>query len=366
MKRLLNAGVLVCLVVLIAPPAHAEDEITYLDRAGKEARLSGTIQSESPGQILIKPTVGSALKTVPARAVVDVAYNMPLAQKQAYRSAVRLEGTSERAAKEEDRRRDLAAAIKAYEDLRDRLSEERARRQAEFKVARLQARRAEDDPATADAAIASLTRFMNQYPKSWQLTRCADLLAGLQESREDWAGAQRTYEGLAAVPDLPPEVRQEVELKVVHTLTAARRYADAEKRIEELSRTTPPDGIQAARLQIALAECQAAAGKAEPAAALLEALINRTGDPDVKALAYNALGDCHRLANKPKDALWDYLWVDVIYHQNREEHARALYHIAKLFAELKDDARAKQYRERLEKDRQFSGLKYQKQLAAGK
>jgi hypothetical protein len=55
----------------------------------------------------------------------------------------------------------------------------------------------------------------------------------------------------------------------------------------------------------------------------------------------------------------------VIYHQNRQEHARALYHIAKLFQDLKDEKRAKEYRAKLEAPK-FAGLEYQKMLVNDK
>jgi hypothetical protein len=70
----------------------------------------------------------------------------------------------------------------------------------------------------------------------------------------------------------------------------------------------------------------------------------------LKALAYNALGDCYRLNNRPREALWPYLWVDVIYHQDRQEHLKAMADLAKLFAEQGDTARAKEYRDKLKRE----------------
>ena len=80
---------------------------------------------------------------------------------------------------------------------------------------------------------------------------------------------------------------------------------------------------------------------------------------------YNTLGFCHAQAKRSKDAVWDYLWVDVIYDQNRQEHARALYHLAKLFAERKDDKKAQQFKVKL-LDKQFAGIEYQKMITSEK
>src|SRR2546422_1023158 len=87
------------------------------------------------------------------------------------------------------------------------------------------------------------------------------------------------------------------------------------------------------------ASSRSTAGKLDEAVRQLEALIAKTADAELKGLAYNALGDIYRANSRPKDALWDYLWVDVIYHQDKREHARAMEQLAKLFDELGDKAR---------------------------
>ena len=84
--------------------------------------------------------------------------------------------------------------------------------------------------------------------------------------------------------------------------------------------------------------------------AQLEAIISKTTDKKLLGLAYNALGDCYRLNNRNKDALWPYLWVDVIYHQDRQEHQKAMEQLARLFDEQGDKTRARQYRERLKRE----------------
>jgi len=51
-----------------------------------------------------------------------------------------------------------------------------------------------------------------------------------------------------------------------------------------------------------------------------------------------------------RDAMWDYLWVDVIYNQDREATARALYHLIGVFIALGDKDKADQTRDRLKKE----------------
>jgi len=58
--------------------------------------------------------------------------------------------------------------------------------------------------------------------------------------------------------------------------------------------------------------------------------------------------------------------VDVIYHQNREEHAKALYYLYKVSKEMKDDTRANQFLDVLEQDKDLAGTEYQRLGAAEK
>ena len=67
-------------------------------------------------------------------------------------------------------------------------------------------------------------------------------------------------------------------------------------------------------------------------------------------MAYNALGDCLRAANRPKDALLAYLHTDLLYSKDRQEHPRALFQIEKLFRLLKQDGRANEYAQRLRQE----------------
>ena len=66
-----------------------------------------------------------------------------------------------------------------------------------------------------------------------------------------------------------------------------------------------------------------------------------------------------REANRPKDALIAYLHTDMLYAKNKEEHARALYNLSKLFDSVRGDAqRAKECLDRL-KDKSLDGTEYQ-------
>jgi hypothetical protein len=70
-------------------------------------------------------------------------------------------------------------------------------------------------------------------------------------------------------------------------------------------------------------------------------------DAAARSATYNTLGDCLRAANCPKDALLAYLHTDLLFRKDRQEHSRALFQIEKLFRQLKQEARADAFAERL-------------------
>ena len=54
-------------------------------------------------------------------------------------------------------------------------------------------------------------------------------------------------------------------------------------------------------------------------------IIKDTNDKGLKAMAYNAMGKNLYEVGQLKEARWPFLWVDTIYNQDKEEHAKALF-----------------------------------------
>jgi len=322
-----------------APAARGQDEIRYRDPAAKKDGVAiGTIQEETPAGIVYKPVAGAANKDIPAGDIVDVNYEVPGALTLEYRHA------------RADERRNPAEALKDYQELLPKLVGERyvrASRHIQFKIAMNLARLAEEDPARISAAIDALEKFMKEQPGAWQLLHCARALSRLKLQNGDSAGARRTFEELATIPGISNEIKQEAELMAVESLISGKQIAEAQKRLQALSASVSADSAQAVRVRIELAHCLGASGKMEEAAKQLEGLVSQTEDKSIKAHAYNVLGDCYQRNARDKDAMWAYLWVDVIYHQDRQEHARAMEQLAKIFEERGEKDRAKLYRDKL-------------------
>ena len=59
------------------------------------------------------------------------------------------------------------------------------------------------------------------------------------------------------------------------------------------------------------------------------------------------LGQCCRDNGEPRDAMWAFLYVDVLYNQNKDEHQRAIKNLAEVFKQLNDAKKQKQYADML-------------------
>jgi lipopolysaccharide biosynthesis regulator YciM len=284
--------------------------------------------------------------------IVDVIYDVPATVRlESYRPGLTRERAAEAATHEGARKQDLEEALANYRRALEGLDHRPlARRHVQFKIGRLLALLAEGDPTQVGAAIKALADFKREHAASWQITACAKLLAQLQLARGDSDAALKTYQELATVPALPREISRECALLSARALLRGKQLAEAEKQLRALLQSVPSEDPLVIRARICQAECRAAAGQFAEAVRQLEGIITATADHDAKALAYNTLGDCYQLENRPRDALWAYLWVDVLYHHDHQEHARAITQLAKLFEALGDSARATQYRQRLKAD----------------
>jgi len=81
-------------------------------------------------------------------------------------------------------------------------------------------------------------------------------------------------------------------------------------------------------------------------------------DKSLKAVIHNALGVCLFDKEDYKGARWEFLWVDVTYNQDKNEHAKALYFLWKIFDQLGDAERGQECREMLLNDRTFAGTEW--------
>ena len=356
-------AVLGALAALVGP-ARGQDTVIYQDRAGKQATARGTIQDESPAGIKIK--VGEEVLDLPALSIRQVTYKVKDVTAIDYRYPFGQEELARRpGTRPAERATRLENALKGFKNLDAQvLGVPAAHRYVQFKIAEVLAVQAQDDSSKADAAIAALSAYAKDFPTGWEVAPALKLLAKLQEEKGDSAGALETYRGLAKVPGIPPELRQESTVLVARALLHAGKPKEAESELKGLAAKMSTTDPQRANVEVALAQCRLAQGQLGQVEAPLRAALQNTSDAAVKAAAHNLLGDYYLAKGRPEAAFWEYLYVDTLYNQDREEEAKALYHLSTLFDKVKNDKqRAQQCAERL-KDKQYAGTLYQRRAAS--
>ena len=250
------------------------------------------------------------------------------------------------------------------------MASEKVRKYLEFRVAIAAARSADDaadenaGQAKAAEAVKFLDGFLTAYKTGWEVwpavQACARLQVALVEQtkaedkvseRRMFAEAARTWGRASRAADLPPDMRLDATLQEIDNKIRARQFADARGLIDEAAKTAPAGPIKD-RLAIYQLTLKFA-DTVNPAdgAALIEAEIAKTKDPSVRATGYGMLGELYLAADKPRDAMWAFLWVEVVYNQDKDEVIKALVRLADVFRLQGDDDRAKSYRDKLRRYR---------------
>src|SRR5262249_25082223 len=149
-------------------------------------------------------------------------------------------------------------------------------RYLQYRIARVLALQAREDPGRSDAAVAALTGYKNNFPDGWEVVPALKLLAQLLEERDDAAGASKVYDELAALPGVPGELRHEAEAQAVRMLVRGGKYAEAETKLRALEGSAPRDGPRRALLDICLVQSRMAQGCFDGAEPRLRAALKAT------------------------------------------------------------------------------------------
>lgn len=295
-------------------------------------QINGTITSESPAEVKIKPAVGPE-QTVPVDQIAEVTYDGLPPSYALAESRLNAGNLAE------------AAELfgKAAGEAKGKTSIERA---AQYGRARALAELGLVDPARADEAVGALEAFVKANGTARQLGPALIELARLHLARGDTA---RAGEALAQLKTRVPWAAGRAAVLEARVQAKAGDHDAAISALDAILAAAPKGSPQAREATLAKAESLAATKKfAEAEAAVQEVIAESDPEDDaIQAEAHNTLGDCLRAAGRPKDALIAYLKTDVLYDGARDQHARALAEIAALWTELKQDARATEVRARL-------------------
>jgi tetratricopeptide (TPR) repeat protein len=296
-------------------------------------RVRGAIQSESPSEVVV--TLGANSMTVPTDQIASIRYDGQSANYQ-------LGETRESAGQ-------LAEAAELFKKAATETGGKPFPHQAAlFREAEVLSNLASVEPDRQAEAREKLNAFIRSYPGGRHIAAAREALARLQINTGDFPGAEANISALARLPKAGDRAA------VLRTKVLARQ-GKHEQAIAELDRliTSSSKGSERQRsAMLAKAESLAAVRKYKQAEALVRQVIQANAPEDAASLApaYNTLGDCLRAANRPKDALIAYLHTDMLYSKDKEEHPRALHGIASAFRQLKQDARADEFAQRLKQE----------------
>ncbi len=235
-------------------------------------------------------------------------------------------------------------------------------RQAEFKVAQMKYMLAEIEPQKfLLPAQDQLRLFIKNHADSRQV-----LAAGEWLGRALLAAQQPTAEACDLIAKLrtpePSNWNHRCTLLIAHLKLRegvqfqATKPESAAKLFEEvvtLCASLQADLNATRRLDAALYSAQALAGlgQIKEAEQKIVGLFKNVGENvQQRALLHLTLGDCYMLQKRYEDAARQYLFVDVLYNQDREPQARAVVSLIQVFETRQDSFHAKMYRERLNSD----------------
>ena len=209
-------------------------------------------------------------------------------------------------------------------------------------------------------AVDQLAKFRKDYPNSWQLTTVMEKLADLQRDIGDFKGAARTYDDMSQMKVFAADKRKRYEQEAAMALLRGKDHKTAKDRLVRIRDTLKKDDPQYFRLQMYIAQCDAATpGQMDKAIAQLRKIVLDTKDDDKfrKSVAHATLADCYLAKgdnNSLLEALFEYLKADLLYGSERggdkQEHARVCTELSRLFRHraISQPSRAKEYEEKAE------------------
>jgi hypothetical protein len=336
---------------------RAEDEIHYLDRATRSvATVFANIDQETVAGLRYRLGGRTEAVDVPVLDLVDVVYAVP--------GSLRLQVTRARTeelksvapdATAPERLRAIEQAIKEYELLLvqgERNAPAAALRHWKFKIARLKAHAAGEDPARAKAAEEALTSFLRQAD-SWQTIAAANLLARVLTGQGNAEKAGEAFRQVAKARDLLPEFRREVVRQEIYWDLLGKDTRTASTALAAQKLETPAGSGESVRLQALELLREAVEGRPEKALSQLDTLEAGAKGPADRSLIWLMRGHCEQLAGRDNRAFWAFLRVDQVHRENTFAWARAVEQLDRLFEARTDWPKATQYRCKLWRD--FAG-----------
>jgi tetratricopeptide (TPR) repeat protein len=321
---------------------------------GREKGISGAVKSEDATAVTLVNS-NKVTEKIPASDVIDIHYDdiKPIAlilASGAYKVAKDADKDTDHADPAK-RKTALSTAIAKYKEtltkIDPKIPHPNAVRTIRYRIAALMLRQAQDNKVSTDNAVAELQRFRAEFPSGWQIVHVMPLIAQAQMDAGDFKGAAATFDDMAQMDALPADVKSNAELMIVQVAVRANDIPLAQKKLAVLETKYKGNPKFASRVLMSKAEVLVGLKQNDDAIKLLNQVIKENNDKETKAIAHNTLGECLFKATKYNEALWEFIWVDTVFNQDRSQHAKALYYLWKTFEQLNNAERAQECREML-------------------
>jgi hypothetical protein len=343
MKRFIGFLALCLIIGVIATQALGVDRVERRDKKGATTTVAGKILEENAAGVKVKPQGLGKEEVVPSNEIVRVTYeDVPIGISTAMNKF-----------QADEANHNYPVVLKGYEAIQA-MPEAKTlappvKRYFDYRVVSLRAAVAENDEQLK-AAAKGLADFITANADSWEYPHAARQLARLQADVGDYASATRTFETLEK-SNVPAEFKQESTAALIDIAFQSENYDDGAKRLEAASKNPNSSPALKARLDMYQLGLEGAKGDVAASVKKIEDAINKASDPSLKALGYNVLGDLYLSKMQRRDAMWSYLWVDVVYNQDRGEHLKAMTRLIKIFNQDGDKDKETLYKEKLARSR---------------
>ena len=347
MRRIACIGGSVLWVLMLVTPASGQRDDRVTTKSNRS--YSGEITAVGRNEVTVETRAGE--RKIPVNEIAKINFgDEPRELRLGRDSAVR------------------AAYERAIEDLSkiniDALSRDVVKQDALFYLAWAQAKQGLEGGDKAKGAR-MLQQYLKAYPEANHYYEAVRTLGDLAVALGRHDVAVKYYRQYGEAPF--PEYQLEASLKVAVSLRVQGEWQQAMAEYDKVlaSSLDSPEVVKQKQFaRVGKAACLAGLGRPKEGVALVRQVLRENPAESNRALyarAYNALGDCHRAMNQPKKALLDYLHTDLLYPDDPDAHAEALFHLAKLWREAaKNSERALQATTLLRN--RYAGTRWAKQL----
>lgn len=192
-----------------------------------------------------------------------------------------------------------------------------------------------------------MATFAGANTGSYHYLEACELVGDLLVAMRNYPAAE-TYYGIVAKAPWP-DYKMRAGVAIGRARLAQNKIDEAKAAFQAVVSNTATGDLaetQRAGAKLGLAQCQAASGQQDEAIAAIQKIL-ADADPEnvpLHARGNNTLGTALRKAGRDKEALLAFLQVDILYFQEPDAHAEALFNLAQLWETMHHAERAAEAR----------------------